>query len=134
MKTICQKTGLEFEGSARTKNHPEISKILGEANKYNAYKEVLEACSIVKGLQLNETEAISYLNDVMHNSHNEKIAQMIADKKAFKNSYKASQKEYFDSLRNGTYVSKTTDEEMLEIDDIASFNKKPSFKEPLNDL
>lgn len=117
MEMICSKTGLKYDGSPRSKNHPMVSKIL--TNSRNAYRSVLEACEIVKEQQMSESDAIKFLEQISNETNEQKVKESLERSRNFKEWYKESQKNFKPTPRL------TEEEEYLE-----DINYKSNFIEP----
>ena len=67
MKANCNITGIEFEAtSGRQKNHPEVSQLMNDLNKYEFenYRAVKDALTARKGTFNNIDEVIEFAKSV----------------------------------------------------------------------
>jgi len=67
MKANCNITGIEFEAtSGRQKNHPEVSQLMNDLNKYEfeRYRLVKDALTAKKGTFKNIDEVLEFAKSV----------------------------------------------------------------------
>ena len=114
----CNKTGLEFQAkSKRSKNHPLVSAILSEANKDGVYSQVKNACDIVSEQEMNEEDAIEFLNAVLKEKSSSRLDEIFEEKRKWKELWKSRKSESF------------TNNEDEEDADMESRNYKSNFTE-----
>ena len=93
---ICSKTGLEFQAkSKRSKNHPLVSAILSDANKDGVYSQVKNACDIVSEQEMNEEDAIEFLNAVLKEKSSSRLDEIFEEKRKWKELWKSRASESF---------------------------------------
>tara|TARA_R110002126_G_scaffold235166_1_gene379002 strand:+ start:316 stop:696 length:381 start_codon:yes stop_codon:yes gene_type:complete len=115
---ICSKTGLAFEAkSKRSKNHPLVSAILSDANKDGVYSQVKNACDIVSEQEMNEEDAIEFLNAVLKEKSSSRLDEIFEEKRKWKELWKSRKSEIF------------TNDEDEEDADMKSRNYKSNFTE-----
>ena len=115
---ICSKTGLAFEAkSKRSKNHPLVSAILSDANKDGVYSQVKNACDIVSEQEMNEEDAIEFLNAVLKEKSSSRLDEIFEEKRKWKELWKSRKSESF------------TNNEDEEDADMESRNYKSNFTE-----
>ena len=116
----CSKTGLEFQAkSKRSKNHPEVSAILAEANKEGVYRQVKDACVIVKEQEMTEDAALEFLNEVLKEKSSSKLDEIFEEKRKWK--------EFWKNRASEKFTPSAEDEEDA---DMKSRNYKSNFNEP----
>ena len=74
MKANCNITGIEFEAtSGRQKNHPEVSQLMNDLNKYEfeSYRIVKDALTARKGTFKTIEEVIEFAKNVKYSKTEE---------------------------------------------------------------
>lgn len=118
---ICSKTGLPFASkSKRAKNHPEISRLLSQANKSGVYRQVKEACAIVKEQEIPEKAALDFIKGVLKEKSQDKLEEIFEEKRKWK--------EFWKNRASETFLKSEEDEEDADVKDRKNYKSK--FTEP----
>lgn len=76
MKANCNITGIEFEAtSSRQKNHPEVSKLMNDLNKYEShrYRIVKDALVAKKGTFKNIEQVLEFAKNCTESKKEEEV-------------------------------------------------------------